>query len=286
MLAIAGLIAFTFYACSRSGIDTQKSAYTPMDFKKVDLGDLHNQVVLRIYDRYDKHVNNSEGLRLTEVPRQTPVEIERERVRVVREQIISELRATPFDATLMGITNEQFYAGAIQMIDDLAANDFDIRNFTIPVCAPTVMTYVTDILDQIENLNTLSEMNTAFDEIQLRALAELRGIELDEVTGILEIARGSAYLWSNADGSFINISGARNARTMGGPKKVLVADVSASAGFFLRMGIMGAIFASTPGTNAVIFAGWALSAGISSACAALYPNQTSLPIPRPKIQLS
>lgn len=65
---------------------------------------------------------------------------------------------------------------------------------------------------------------------------------------------------------------------MGRGGKALQADISASAGYFLRMGIIGAIFASVPPSNAVIFTGWALSAGITSGFAVLTASlQVSIP---------
>jgi hypothetical protein len=279
LLAIIGGITFTFFSCGKPG-NRNENMYLHIDFKSVDLGKLHNQVVHRVYERHARYVKTPPGGRLGEMPPQTTAEREREQIRVARDIAIAELRQTPFDATAIGLSNEQYYSIAIGIMDELAANDFDLRNFASPNCTPSVFHYVTEILNTIEGLNSAYEMNLAFDVIQSKASAELHGIELDEVTGILEIARGSAYLWSDENGLFNSGPERENARIMGGPKKVLLADVSASAGFFVRMGVMGVIFASAPGSNAVILTGWAISAGLSSALAGLYPNQARIPMPK------
>jgi hypothetical protein len=268
LLAVAGIIASISYACSKPDPD-----YVPLDFTKANLGDLHNEVVRKVYKRYNDNLKRDARNRLGEVP---PGNEEAEsKEDFIREVAIAELHATPIQAGALGITDEQHYSTAIQIMDDLAANNFDIRNFPTPMCSPPVMVYVREILSTIEAVSSLSEINAALDKIAEKAATELQGIDKDEVSGILKIAEASAYLWSNEDGSDDALGS-----ITGGGKKVIVADVSASASFFLRMGVVGVVFASTPGSNAVILTGWALSAGISSACAGLLSHQYSIPLPR------
>lgn len=202
LLAIVPIVSMiVIYACSKNaepGKIVDDTAYKPLDWKEIEIGKMHNDVVLRIYASYHRYLKSARNNSLSDVPPADQREIER--VRVIREICINELRATPFDATPIGLTNEQFYSVAIETMDELAANGFDIRNIPTPSCNPVVMGYVNEILAGADKLNTLQEMNTAFDAVYAKANANLApGKDLDEVKGIVQIAKGSAALWAGME---------------------------------------------------------------------------------------
>lgn len=117
------------------------------------------------------------------------------------------------------------------------------------------------------------------DVLQKRASAELRGLDLDIVTGTIQIAKSSARLWAPAELGGTNYyaqyaSRRRNER--GGWKGAIYGDISGSASYFQGLGI-GCALGWAPGGNVVILGGWAISAGIASAYAALNINMVRLP---------
>jgi hypothetical protein len=267
---IASAISIFIYSCKKDNNVQEEQKYVPIDFSKVKIGDLHNQYVTAAYNKIKSKLNN--GLSQRSANAQQYYDI-----------IVDEFSNIPYDPTPLGYTHTQFMTRAIQMTDSLSSFQYDVRNWNYSYVTQNASLYVGQILSEVEAATSLTDIYQRLSQIEANATANLTNVDFDIVKGTLEIARSSAYLWSpESEGGYDLLTKTFGNSPIGGRansssrvqlswwKRALVGDISASAQYFLGIGIGGSISAAfIPGTNAVLLGGWAISAGLGSAAGAL-----------------
>lgn len=258
-----------FFACKKNGTTgaDKTDSYIPINFKEKNIGELHNQYIIAAYKKL-----NPNKLKLAQ---------RTENVDGYREILIDEFENIEYDPTPLGITHESFIDRTILLTDSLSLYQYDVRNWDYTYVTPSAANFVGRILNESETAASLADVNQVLNTIESDANAILSGVDLDIVRGTLEIARSSAYLWApESEGGYDLYT-----KTFGTPpsgrnsssnrvqlswwKRAFIGDVSASSQYFLGMGVGLAAGLATPGTNAAILGGWAISAGFGSAFAAL-----------------
>lgn len=268
-MTFLAILTVSFLACKKTGdVDEKVETYHPIDFKAMKIGELHNQYIIAAYSKL-KSVRSRASQRTQTLDQ-------------YREQIINEFENISYDPTPLGITHEAFINRAVNLTDSLSIYQYDVRNWDYTYVTQNASTYVGRILSEGENAQTLSDINQVLNTIASDANANLSGVDLDIVKGTIEIARSSAYLWApESQGGYDLYTKTFGTSGTGGRssvssrvqlswwKRAFIGDVSASSQYFLGMGVGLAVGLATPGTNAAILGGWAISAGIGSAFAAL-----------------
>lgn len=267
MLAIAATT--TFVACKKEEVKSNKTTIKdvnvrsnirtsswPLDFNAVDIGELHNQTVISLYNGVDfTNLQNAEN------------------------GINNNFVNLQYDPSTLGISKNQFNQFSFDLIDDLKACNFDLRN-----CNSSIITseasypFIVQILDAIDNITTVNNLNTNLDGIQNQAALSLSQADLDVIIAAIKIAKKSAYLWSPVSmgglGYYEDIFGPfPPAPTPSGMsdaarnliKKVLVSDVSALSASFIKLGGMIAVGLEIPAVNVAILVGLAVDAALGSA---------------------
>ena len=272
------VIMFT-YSCSNENSIQQESKNIPVDFTKMNIGELHNQYMIKSYSKIKKHFNGD-----VKLMRSMPQKILQQQC---AEIIIDEYSSIPYDPTPIGYSHDQFMEKAVLLVDNLSALEYDIRNCSDTYLNATLTEnayqYVERMLDIVQNYSTLQEIYNGFNVIEADANRYLTGNDLTIVKGTIAISRSSAYLWApESQGGYdlytktfgtltpVNIKGeSYRIRQLTWWQKAILGDMSASAQYFLTIGIGGCFTAAmVPGTNAALLGGWALSAGLGSAFAA------------------
>ena len=103
------LIFFFFIVgCKKNSsvIDEEKTPYTPLDFSKTNIGQLHNQYVTAAFDRIKSTLNARQNQRTATTEN-------------YQELIIDEFSNIEYDPAPLGYTHSEFMNRALQLTDSL-----------------------------------------------------------------------------------------------------------------------------------------------------------------------
>ena len=217
------------------------------------VGTLHNQYVTEVYQKVD-------FLKCDDCS----------------EQVIDAFAEIELDLTGVDKSKEELIEEAKVLYQKMETIQFDLRNLTDHQFSSNAFVHLITIMeemDAMENYNVfVSDMN------QLQRVVDsdvsLTCFDVELITGTIEVAKNSAYLWlpkdqGGLDFHSISKEGKVQPRRWNW-RNAARADVAASAVYFESMGIGLAIGLITPGSNAAILGMWGLSAGMSSALGGLF----------------
>jgi hypothetical protein len=238
-----------------SSLNENTENYVSVNFGELNLGELHNQTVIALYDNVD----------FTNIAS-------------VHPNIEQNFHALDYDPSALNITRTEFDNDAISFCNELKLYNYDMTNWTSSsIQSSDAYPYLEQIISEVKTMTTLLSLNNSLDGVRNSAQGALSGEQLDIVIGAILIAKSSAYLWSPTnDGGYglfdqkfdgiIENFGTSDITTK--KKKAILAaivgDISASGFYFTRLGILGAV-GVVPGGNLAILGGWAAYAGIGSA---------------------
>lgn len=267
------------YSCSNESIVQQENKCFTLDFTEVNIGELHNQYMIKSYSKIKKNFN-VDIKNMQSMPRKV---LQKQ----LAEIIIDEYSNIQYDPTPIGYSHDQFMEKAVLLVDSLSSVQYDIRNFSDDYLNSTTTEiayqYVERMINTVESNNNLQDIYNEIDKIERDANEKLRGNDLAIVIGTIAIARSSAYLWAPENQRGYDLY----SKTFGtlAPEKItsiewkpirlnwwqraLIGDMSASAQYFIGIGVAGALGAAAPGSNVVVLGGWAVAAGMGSAFAAV-----------------
>lgn len=171
-------------------------------------------------------------------------------------------------------SKEELIEEAKVLYQDLKAIQFDLRNWTDHQFSSAAFVHLTTIMEEMDAMGNYNDFVSDMNQLQavVDSDASLTCFDVELLTGTIEVAKNSAYLWlprNNGGLDFYSISQEGKVQPRWSWRNAVKADVTASASYFMTLGIGGAIGIITPGTNAAILGGWGLSAGISSALGGL-----------------
>lgn len=264
MFAIVALTTSIFiFSCSKQA--KQNEEMTLEDQMK-KLGENHNKLVTGSYE-YAIKMRNSRNLNARELVNPE----------VVKEDILNYFKSQNFDPSALNLTTQQFWTNTENMISTLGDYNYDYKDLPQKSGSAVCIPYFERILEIVNENSTIADIQNSLDAYVVDVVEkELTGNDLQAVLGTISITKSSTYLWFPEElGGYDLLT-----KTFGRPdnsmgkmswwKRAIVGDASASAQYFLGIGVGGAISAAfVPGTNAVLFGGWAITAGIGSACGAL-----------------
>ena len=278
LLVIVTISAVVLFGCKKNLLSEEENSYTPINFKAVDIGNLHNQYVISAFDKIKSRLS---------VQTFQDGQNSQQRNNTNQEYyniIFQEFSNIPYDPTTIGYTHAQFMNRVAEMTDSLSMHQYDVRNWNYAYVTQNAANYVGQIISEIEAATSLSDIYQRLNQIEYNATNNLTNIDFDIVKGTLEIARSSSYLWApESEGGYdllaktfgINTSVLNNnspiiTNGLSWWKRALIGDVSASSQYFLGIGIGGSISAAfIPGSTAVLLGGWAIAAGVGSAYGAI-----------------
>lgn len=244
-------VLLSLMACNKNDSSNEVKQYTPVNFKALNIGALHNNSIISVFK--NRNVTRTSGT-----------------MAFTQQDMLNNYKAyfSGIDFSPVGSSSGEMYWKAIKLVNELAEADYDFRNMQNTGASENVTLYMKKLLDGIEAGTDLTSINQYIDALSAEANANLTGFDLDVITGTCIIAKSSAKLWAPVSegglgyGSQVSL---QTGRSWWG--KMIVGDVSGSAGYFLGMGIGGAVGWFVPGANVAILGMWALTAGIASASA-------------------
>lgn len=179
----------------------------------------------------------------------------------------------------MNTTNGEMYWNALNMVNELAIADYDFRNLQNTGASENVTLYMKKLLDGIDASYDLNSIKASIDGTMTEANANLTDLDLDIITGACIVAKASATLWAPVSQGGLGYADQYISPTQrsGWFGKMILGDVSGSAGYFATLGWGAALGWGVPGANVALLGGWAMSAGLASACA--LGGFYSVPIP-------
>lgn len=228
-----------------------------LDFKVQNIGEEHNKRVMELYQGVD--FSNAAK---------------------AKEMVLNNANGLDFDASTLKMTRAEIIQVGLDVSAELSKYDNDIRNWKDnPIQKSDAYPYIENILKEVDNLSSLSELNKNIDAIVMEAKQKLKCQDLDLVIATAEVTKGSAYLWTpksmNGLGYYEqtvgNSSNSNQARTAAQIiKGAIIGDASALSASFIKMGWMIAAGLEVPGANVAILVGLAIDAAIGSAMGALF----------------
>lgn len=129
-------------------------------------------------------------------------------------------------------------------------------------------------MEEMDEMSDYNDFVHQMNQLQLTVDSDvsLTCFDVELLTGTIEVAKNSAYLWlprENGGLDFYSISQEGKVQPRWSWRNAARADVTASASYFMSLGVGAAAGLLVPGSNAAILGGWGLSAGISSALGGL-----------------
>ncbi len=226
-------------------------------FSKSELesvGTLHNQLVIEAYEKVD-FLSCENCI----------------------DEVITAFSEIEIDLTGIDLSKNVIIEEAVLLYQNLSEIHFDLRNWSdsLPF-SPESYQYLIILMEEIDAMENFYNFEVAMDYLQLVIEADnsLNCFDVELLTGTIEVAKNSAYLWTPVEHGGLNLysiphEGSTQSRVSWNWRRAVKGDVSASASYFLGMGIGLAAGLLTPGTNAGIIGMWAIGAGITSALAGL-----------------
>jgi len=252
-IILFGVLAL--YSCDEdvSTLDNT-SEIACIGFTKEELatvGTLHNQYVTEVYQKVD-FLNCDD----------------------CSNEVLEEFSKIDVDLSGTGKTKQELIAEAKSLYSELEAIQFDLRNWTDHPFTSESFVHLTKIMEEMDAIDNYDDFVSDMNQLQavVNSDASLNCFDVELLTGTIEVAKNSAYLWlpKNKGGlDFYSISQEGKVQPRWSGRKAAKADVTASASYFMGNSVLWATGLAVPGANAAILGGWALSAGISSALAGL-----------------
>ena len=190
------------------------------------------------------------------------------------DEVLEEFSKIDVDLSGYAKTKEELIAEAKTLYSELEAIQFDLRNWTDHPFTSESFVHLTTIMEEMDAMGNNDDFVSDMNQLQVvvDSDASLTCFDVELLTGTIEVAKNSAYLWLPRDNGgldFYSISQEGKVQSRWSWRNAAKADVAASASYFMGNSVLWAVGAAVPGANAAILGGWALSAGIGSALGGL-----------------
>lgn len=168
---------------------------------------------------------------------------------------------------------EELLSKSNDIYQEIEAIQFDIRNWKDHPFSQESFIHLTSLMEEIDEMDNFTDFISNMNNLQNEVNADknLSCFDLELLTGTIEVAKNSSYLWisrENGGLDFQSISQEGQATIRWSWRKAARADATASAAYFVGLGAANLLLAA-PGSNAVILGGWGIAAGFSSAVGGL-----------------
>lgn len=225
-----------------------------LDFTAADIGAIHNETVVKLYEGVDPLDSAAAYLK-------------------IRENFI----ALNTDRSVFGISDNEYNEKIFAISDELKQVDYDLRRINDnEITSSPAYPYICSILNEVDSLSDYNRFLVSISQIQADAEMNLTCTDKDIVIAALNIAKGSAELWlSESLGGAGFYESTLPCETMISQKVknlikyVLVADINALAIDFIKMGVLIAAGMEVPGANVAILTSLAIDAAYNSALAGI-----------------
>jgi hypothetical protein len=190
------------------------------------------------------------------------------------DEVLDEFAKIKVDLSGYGKSKEELIAEAKTLYSDLEAIQFDLRNWTDHPFSSESFVHLATIMEEMDAMGNYNDFVSDMNALQVivDSDASLTCFDVELLTGTIEVAKNSAYLWlprNNGGLDFYSISQEGKVQPRWSWRNAARADVTASAAYFNGMGIGLAAGLITPGSNAAILGMWGITSGISSALGGL-----------------
>ncbi len=233
---------------------TMSEECNTLDFTAADIGAIHNETVVKLYEGVDPLDSAAAYLK-------------------IRENFI----ALNTDRSVFGISDNEYNEKIFAISDELKQVDYDLRRINDnEITSSPAYPYICSILNEVDSLSDYNRFLVSISQIQADAEMNLTCTDKDIVIAALNIAKGSAELWlSESLGGAGFYESTLPCETMISQKVknlikyVLVADINALAIDFIKMGVLIAAGMEVPGANVAILTSLAIDAAYNSALAGI-----------------
>ena len=264
------IIILAFTACQKTNTQQIKSINsnfnsnlecTNLNFDSLNIGQKHNEVVLELLE--DVNVDDTSTIQS-----------------IIKNNFFNQ----NFDASLFSLSKAEYSDLIFNLTNNIKNAGWDLRNMDdSDIKLSPSYSYIAQILSSVDSIkfndsNSYNDFCYNLDIIKTEVEQNLSCIDKDIVLATISCARGSAKLWLpeeyGGNGELGNIHPqykqvSENVKRI--IRNVILADLSALSGDFIKMGTMIAAGMEVPGANVIILTSLAMDAAFASAISSMFP---------------
>ena len=192
------------------------------------------------------------------------------------QRAISRINELRFDFSMSTITQSEFIDLSLENFHLMDSIEYDLDKWTDNPYSQEATEIMKNIVSALQNVDTITNVINILNYFEsLKDATRVLSKEESEIMlGAIEISKSSSLFWSpkSIGGldyyNIVHSGDIPQARWSWGG--AVLGDAVASLTFWTNVGVAGAVFAVTPGANAVLFTGWAVSAAIGSVAGGLF----------------